>query len=243
MVLDTSAIIAILLHEKERDSFIDAIADDPVRLMSSVNALEAALVIEAQKGEAGGREFDLLLHRATVDVVPFLQEHVEEARNTWRRFGKGNHSAGLNFCDCCAYALSQLSGEALLFKGDDFKRTEVVAAVPDTTEPAAPCFSITLEPTYYRQGFFNVRAEHERYFGQHRSAIEIHVPGGHAPIMGVINRTANRNGTPRIHGYTALLDYFHSNFDTGDRVMVAVESPQRIRIEPDRPQPSSRRLG
>jgi len=233
MVLDTSAIIAILLHEKERDSFVDAIAADPIRLMSSVNVLEAALVIEARKGEAGGREFDLFLHRARVDTVPFLQEHLEEARSTWRRFGKGNHPAGLNFCDCCAYALSRLSGEALLFKGDDFKRTGAGAAVPDTTEPAAPSFVITLASAYYRQGFFNVGVEHERHFGHHGSAIEIRVPGARTPIMGVINRTAQRNGTPRILGYTALRDYFQSNFDAGDKIRVAVESPQRIRIEPD----------
>jgi len=131
MVLDTSAIIAILLKEGERDRFVDAMAADPVHLISSVNALESALVIEARKREAGGREFDLLMHQARIHVVPLAVEHMEEARAAWRRYGKGNHRAGLNFCDCCAYALSRLSGEALLFKGNDFGQTDVIPAVPD----------------------------------------------------------------------------------------------------------------
>ena len=132
MVLDTSAIISILLKENDRDDFIDAIASDPVRLISSVNALESALVIEARKSDFGGREFDLLLHRAEIDIVPFTREHMEEARSAWRKYGKGNHPAGLNFCDCCAYALSQLSREALLFKGNDFNRTDVIPALRAT---------------------------------------------------------------------------------------------------------------
>lgn len=125
MVLDSSAILAILLKENERDRFVDAIEQDSVRLMSAVNAFESALVIEARKGELGGREFDLLLHRSRIEVVPFTEEHLDEARRAWRRYGKGNHTAGLNFCDCCAYALSKISGEALIFKGDDFTRTDV----------------------------------------------------------------------------------------------------------------------
>ena len=70
-------------------------------------------MIEARKGDAGGREFDLFLHKAKLDVVPFTHEHLEEARAGWRRFGKGRHPAGLNFCDCCAYALARLSREPL----------------------------------------------------------------------------------------------------------------------------------
>lgn len=129
MVIDTSAIAAILLKEADRDRFIDAIAADPVRLMSTVNALEAALVIEARKHEEGGRELDLLLHDSRIEIVPFTSEQMEEARAAWREYGKGNHPAGLNFCDCCAYALSKISGEALLFKGSDFQQTDVAAAM------------------------------------------------------------------------------------------------------------------
>jgi ribonuclease VapC len=131
MVIDTSALIAILLREAERDRFIDAIAADPVRVISAVNGLETALVIEARKGDAGGREYDLLLHRARIDVVPFTQEHLELARSAWRKYGKGKHPASLNFCDCCAYALSKASGEPLLFKGADFRQTDATPAAPD----------------------------------------------------------------------------------------------------------------
>jgi len=131
MVIDTSALIAILLREAERDRFIDAIAADPVRVISAVNGLETALVIEARKGDAGGREYDLLLHRARIDVAPFTQEHLELARSAWRKYGKGQHPASLNICDCCAYALSKASGEPLLFKGADFRQTDATPAAPD----------------------------------------------------------------------------------------------------------------
>lgn len=129
MVIDTSAVIAILLKEPDRRLLIDAIEADPVRLMSSLNVLEAALVIEARKREAGGRELDLLLHRSRIDIVAFSAEHVEVAKSAWRKYGKGNHPAALNLGDCCAYALSKFSGEPLLFKGLDFARTDVLAAV------------------------------------------------------------------------------------------------------------------
>ena len=131
MVLDTSALVSILFSESDSGQFIDAVASDPVRLMSSVNVLEACLVVEARKRDPGGRELDLFLHKAKIDVVPFTQEHVEEARAAWKKYGKGNHPAGLNFCDCCAYALSRLSGEPLFFKGGDFAKTDIAPAIRD----------------------------------------------------------------------------------------------------------------
>lgn len=88
------------------------------------------MVIEARNREPGGRELDLFLHRARIDVVAFTPDHAEAARIAWRRYGKGNHAAALNFCDCCSYALSKISGEPLLFKGDDFAKTDVVSALP-----------------------------------------------------------------------------------------------------------------
>ena len=129
MVIDTSALVAVLLREPERAAFLSALEADPVRLLSSVSTLEAAMVIEARKQEAGGRELDLFIHRARIEVVGFTPDHAEAARLAWRRYGKGNHPAALNFCDCCAYALSRTSGEPLLFKGDDFAKTDVVAAL------------------------------------------------------------------------------------------------------------------
>lgn len=125
MVLDTSALIALLLDEPEAENFRVAIEDDETRLVSAGTLLEAALVIEARKGEAGGRELDLLVHKAALTIVPVDQGQVAEARRAWRRFGRGRHQAALNFGDLFAYALVKTSGEALLFKGDDFKRTDV----------------------------------------------------------------------------------------------------------------------
>jgi ribonuclease VapC len=130
MVLDTSALLAILRKEHDRELFIAALDADSIRLISAVNALETAVVVEARKREAGGRELDLLLHRAAIGIVPFTGDHMEAARSAWRKYGKGNHPAALNFCDCCAYALAKLSGEPLLFKGFDFSKTDVPAALP-----------------------------------------------------------------------------------------------------------------
>ena len=125
MVLDTSALLALLLDEPEAEAFRAAVEDDPTRLVSAATLLETALVIEARKGEPGGRELDLLIHKADVVVVPVDTEHVALARKAYRRYGKGRHEAGLNFGDVFAYALARASGESLLFKGDDFSKTDV----------------------------------------------------------------------------------------------------------------------
>ena len=129
MIIDTSALIAILLGEPESARLAKAIGGNSVRLMSAFSALETAIVIEARKGESGGRELDLLLHRTQIDIVPLNAEQMALARNAWRRFGKGRHSAGLNLGDCCAYALSQYAGYPLLFKGDDFPQTDLQAVI------------------------------------------------------------------------------------------------------------------
>lgn len=125
MVIDSSALLAVLLAESDAETYRVAIEEDSTRLIAAGTLLETALVIEARKGEAGGRELDLLVHRAGIAVVPTDAELVEEARRAHRRFGKGHHPAGLNFGDLFAYALARLSGEPLLFKGDDFARTDV----------------------------------------------------------------------------------------------------------------------
>jgi len=127
MVLDSSAVLAVLFDEPERRAFTLSIERDPRRLMSAANVLESALIAEARRGEPAGREFDLLLHRADVQTMPVAAAQVELARSAWRRFGKGRHPAGLNFGDCFAYALAAASGEALLFKGEDFTRTDIAA--------------------------------------------------------------------------------------------------------------------
>ena len=128
MVIDTSALIAILFGEKEAISFIKALSNESRKLISAFNHLETAIVVEAKKGESGGRELDLILHRAQVEVIAMNYEQAEVARAAWRKFGKGNHPAGLNIGDCCAYALAKYSEEPLLFKGNDFSRTDIRAA-------------------------------------------------------------------------------------------------------------------
>ena len=125
MVIDSSALLAILFDEPERRSFNQMIEADPVRLLSAANFVEAALVVEARLGEAGGREFDLFIHRAEIEIVPVDADQAEIARRAYRRYGKGRHRAGLNFGDCFAYALAKTRGEPLLFKGEDFAATDV----------------------------------------------------------------------------------------------------------------------
>ena len=127
MVLDTSALLAVLLNEPGAEPLRRAIEADRVRLLSAANLVETAIVIEARVGEAGGRELDLLVHKAGIDVVAVDAAQADLARHAYREFGKGRHIAGLNYGDCFAYALSQSSGEPLLFKGDDFSKTDVVA--------------------------------------------------------------------------------------------------------------------
>lgn len=127
MVLDTSAILAVLLNEPDAAAFRRAIEADPVRLLSAATLIETAIVIEARVGDAGGRELDLLVHKAAIEVVAVDAGQADLARHAYRRFGKGRHVAGLNYGDCFAYALSQSAGEPLLFKGDDFSKTDVMA--------------------------------------------------------------------------------------------------------------------
>ena len=125
MVIDSSAILALLFNEPEADDVEIAIDEDPIRLMSVASGLEAAIVVEARLGAAGGREFDLLLHKARIELVAVTSEQTEVGRTAWRRFGRGRHEANLNFGDCFSYALAAVSGEPLLFKGDDFSKTDV----------------------------------------------------------------------------------------------------------------------
>lgn len=125
MVLDTSALLAILMAEPEAEEFAVAIEHDPVRLVSIGSMLETAIVAESRWGDAGGRELDLLLFKTGISLTPVDAEQVEIARQAFRVFGKGRHPAGLNFGDCFAYALSRASGQPLLFKGDDFAQTDV----------------------------------------------------------------------------------------------------------------------
>lgn len=128
MVIDTSAIAAIFFNEPDAASFRERIADDPVRLISAGTLAEAAMVIEGRFGEAGGAEFDLWLHKAGLEIIAVDAEHADQARRAWRRYGKGRHPAGLNYGDCFSYALAALTNEPLLYKGDAFAKTDILAA-------------------------------------------------------------------------------------------------------------------
>ena len=127
MILDTSALLAILLQEPDAGRFAAALCDAPRRLLSAVSFLEASIVIQARKGPAGARELDLLIHRAKIEIVAFTAEQAEAARQAWLQYGKGQHRASLNMGDCCSYALSRISGEPLLFKSEDFSFSDVAA--------------------------------------------------------------------------------------------------------------------
>ena len=125
MVIDSSALVAILEDEPERAAFTDKIVADPIRLLSAANYLETAIVIDDRFGTRGERELRLFMLEAGITVVPVTVEHAELARAACRRFGRGYHPARLNFGDCFAYALAQDSGEPLLFKGRDFSQTDL----------------------------------------------------------------------------------------------------------------------
>lgn len=127
MVVDTSAVIALLGMEREAARLATAIESDPTRLISAASVIEAGLVVESRYGAAGGQELDLLIAKAGLLIEPVTAEQAEIAREAWRRYGKGRHSAGLNFGDCFSYALASVTGEPLLFNGDDFSHTDIRA--------------------------------------------------------------------------------------------------------------------
>lgn len=126
MVLDTSAILAILLDEPERRAFNEAIEAADSRALSAATFVEVSMVIEARHGAEGLRDLDLFLERAGVELVAVDPEQAHVARRAFSRFGKGRHPAGLNYGDCFSYALATVLGEPLLYKGDDFRHTDVI---------------------------------------------------------------------------------------------------------------------
>lgn len=129
MVVDSSAVAAILFDEPEAVLFERMLADDPVRLMSAATLVESAIIVEARLGDEGAREFELWLQRLSIEIQPVDVEQADLARRAWRRFGKGRDRAALNFGDCFAYALAKVTGEPLLFKGEDFKKTDILSAL------------------------------------------------------------------------------------------------------------------
>ena len=135
MVVDTSALVAILLREAEAPVFETALAAAPIRLISAVTRVELSFVIEGRKGEAGRADLELLLQQGDFEVAAVTPQQAGYAIEAFRRFGKGRHRAGLNIGDCFSYALAKASDQPLLFKGDDFTRTDIRPAVPAAEGP------------------------------------------------------------------------------------------------------------
>ena len=125
MIVDTSAVLAVLFRESDAECYERAMVEAPHCRMSAVSFLEVAMVLESRGGAAAGHELDVFIREAAIDLEPVTSVHAQAARRAWRRFGKGNHPAGLNFGDCFAYALAEATKEPLLFKGRDFALTDV----------------------------------------------------------------------------------------------------------------------
>jgi len=125
MVIDTSALAAIFFAEPERQLFLNAITSAESRLLSAASMLETGIVLEGRQGEAAGREFDLFVVRANLQIVSVDAEQAELARSAWRRYGKGRHPAALDYGDCFSYALAKSYDEPLLAKGTDFALTDI----------------------------------------------------------------------------------------------------------------------
>jgi ribonuclease VapC len=136
LLFDASAVLAILFAEDDAVRYADAIAAAQVRLISAANYLEAGVVVDNQIGAAAGRQLDAMISRAEISVEAVTREQADIARQAYLDFGKDNHAARFNFGDCFAYALSKTTGLPLLFKGDDFTKTDLASALDQRAEPA-----------------------------------------------------------------------------------------------------------
>lgn len=128
MVIDTSAIVAILCNELKAETLRRAIVADTVRLVPATCVFEARMVLVSRRGEHALAEIDLWLTKIAADVIAVDADLVDVATQAWLTYGKGRHPAGLNFTDCFSYALAKRSDEPLLFIGDDFSKTDIQAA-------------------------------------------------------------------------------------------------------------------
>ena len=128
MIVDSSAIVAILGSEADADSLEAALVGAPIRRVSSVNYVEAAVVIDSRRDPILSRGLDEFLRQTQTAIETVTPEQARIAREAYRDFGKGRHRAGLNLGDCFAYALAKVAGEPLLCKGGDFKKTDLEVA-------------------------------------------------------------------------------------------------------------------
>ena len=128
MIIDTSALVAILDQEPEAERIVHTLASAPERTLSAANLVEAGIVMQARHGDDGARDLDLLLAKLRVDIAAVTASQADIARKAFRRYGRGGHPANLNFGDCFAYALAKDKSVPLLFKGNDFGQTDVMVA-------------------------------------------------------------------------------------------------------------------
>ncbi len=129
MVVDTSAVLAILLEEPDAADYAQLIEDDPAPLMSAASVFETGIVLISRHGQEARSDLRDFMEQAGMQVEPVTVEQAELALDAYQRFGKGRHRAGLNFGDCFAYALSKAMGQPLLFKGEDFSQTDIETVV------------------------------------------------------------------------------------------------------------------
>jgi ribonuclease VapC len=129
MIIDTSALLAVLFGEKGAETYAQAISEAEDCRISATTFVEVSIVVESQTGDAGSRQWDAFCRTASISIEPVTEEHAHAARQAWSEFGKGRHAAGLNFGDCFSYAFAKVSGEPLLFKGQDFRKTSVPAVL------------------------------------------------------------------------------------------------------------------
>jgi len=125
VVIDSSVLIAILLDEPEAKYFEKSLADTYDIFISAVSIVESSMVIEYRKQEQGAKEYDELLKKIAPNIIEFNEQQAKLARIAWRKYGKGRHPAKLNFGDCCSYATAKYLNQPLLFKGNDFSKTDI----------------------------------------------------------------------------------------------------------------------
>ncbi len=129
MVLDTSAVLSVLLDEPDAPRILEAIVDAPELHMSAANWLELAMIVEEKGGRLASLRLDEFFRAAGIEIAAISVEQAAAARTAWRYFGRHKHSARLDFGDCFAYALAKTSGEKLLFSGEGFSRTDIESAI------------------------------------------------------------------------------------------------------------------
>ena len=134
VVVDTSAIIAILFQEPEAERITRAILKEAPCLFSAASLFEAGIILQARHGDEGARDLDLLLHKLGLKIESVTEKQANAARKAYKQFGKGIHPAGLNYGDCFSYALAKDKRLPLLFKGNDFNKTDIEVSVDSSNQ-------------------------------------------------------------------------------------------------------------